>query len=45
MTAEMQPGRVVSVRGAVVDVRFEGGRMPPIHTALEVLWVLISTQN
>ncbi|MES2531496.1 MAG: F0F1 ATP synthase subunit beta [Pseudomonadota bacterium] len=31
-------GSVVAVRGAVVDVRFDGALLPPIHTAIEVLW-------
>jgi F-type H+/Na+-transporting ATPase subunit beta len=31
-------GIVVSVRGAVVDVRFDGQPMPPINTALVVEW-------
>ena len=31
-------GIVVSVRGAVVDVRFDGQLMPPINTALVVEW-------
>ncbi len=31
-------GSVVAVRGAVVDVRFDGGTLPPIHTALVVEW-------
>src|SRR6266702_8586244 len=29
-------GAVVSVRGAVVDVAFDGGALPPINTALIV---------
>lgn len=32
------PGRVVAVRGAVIDVRFDEGALPAIHTALEVDW-------
>ncbi|WP_026606801.1 F0F1 ATP synthase subunit beta [Methylocapsa acidiphila] len=31
-------GSVVSVRGAVVDVNFDGGVLPPINTALVVEW-------
>jgi F-type H+-transporting ATPase subunit beta len=31
-------GIVVSVRGAVVDVRFDAGRLPEINTALNVKW-------
>ncbi|CAN5788172.1 F0F1 ATP synthase subunit beta [soil metagenome] len=31
-------GSVVSVRGAVVDVRFDGGALPPINSALLVEW-------
>ncbi|WP_213770524.1 F0F1 ATP synthase subunit beta [Bradyrhizobium sp. dw_78] len=31
-------GTVISVRGAVVDVGFAGGRLPPINTALSVRW-------
>ena len=31
-------GNVISVRGAVVDVRFDDGGLPPINTALVVEW-------
>ena len=31
-------GTVVSVRGAVVDVSFDGEALPPINTALVVEW-------
>ncbi|MFA5122265.1 F0F1 ATP synthase subunit beta [Zavarzinia sp.] len=31
-------GFVVSVRGAVIDVRFEGAALPPINSALNVQW-------
>jgi F-type H+-transporting ATPase subunit beta len=31
-------GTVVSVRGAVVDVRFDSGALPEINTALNVKW-------
>jgi F-type H+/Na+-transporting ATPase subunit beta len=31
-------GTVIAVRGAVVDVRFEGDELPAIHTALIVGW-------
>jgi F0F1-type ATP synthase beta subunit len=31
-------GAVISVRGAVVDVRFDDGALPPIDTALVVEW-------
>src|ERR1019366_10490471 len=31
-------GTVVSVRGAVVDVRFNGAALPPINSALIVEW-------
>ena len=32
-------GKVVSVRGAVVDVRFDGAQaLPPVNSALTVLW-------
>jgi hypothetical protein len=34
MQAEESIGRVVSVRGAVVDVAFDGQALPPINTAL-----------
>ncbi|CAN5910256.1 F0F1 ATP synthase subunit beta [soil metagenome] len=34
----VQTGRVVAVRGAVIDVRFDKGALPAIHTALEVEW-------
>lgn len=33
-------GYIDVVRGAVVDVRFDAGDLPPINTALEVLWDL-----
>jgi len=33
-------GTVVSVKGAVVDARFNGGVLPPINTALMVDWDL-----
>ena len=35
MTTE---GAVIAVRGAVVDVRFEQGALPPVHTGLIVHW-------
>jgi F-type H+-transporting ATPase subunit beta len=38
MDSPVQSGRVVSVRGAVVDVRFAEQALPPIHTALMVDW-------
>jgi F-type H+/Na+-transporting ATPase subunit beta len=31
-------GQVVSVRGAVVDLRFGDGRLPPVDSAIDVLW-------
>ncbi|WP_199902744.1 hypothetical protein [Azospirillum sp. B4] len=31
-------GKVVAVRGAVVDVAFDGMRLPPLNTALTVAW-------
>lgn len=31
-------GRVVAVRGPVVDVRFDPGALPPVTRALQVLW-------
>ncbi len=34
----MSVGKVISVRGAVVDVSFDGGELPPINTALAVEW-------
>jgi F-type H+-transporting ATPase subunit beta len=34
----IQTGTVVSVRGAVVDVAFADGRLPPISSALAVAW-------
>jgi F-type H+-transporting ATPase subunit beta len=35
----MCQGKVVSVRGAVVDVRFEDAQaLPPVNSALTVLW-------
>jgi F-type H+/Na+-transporting ATPase subunit beta len=37
-------GKVVSVRGAVVDVRFDGAQaIPPVNSALTVLWDLPQT--
>ena len=36
MQAVPRLGKVVSVRGAVVDVAFDGQRLPPINTALVV---------
>ena len=36
MQADASMGRVVSVRGAVVDVAFDGQALPPINTALIV---------
>ena len=38
MDADTPVGKVVSVRGAVVDVSFEGYVLPPIDTALVVDW-------
>ena len=38
MDGDTSSGSVVSVRGAVVDVGFEGGTLPPINTALIVEW-------
>ena len=38
MHIEAAAGVVVSVRGAVVDVGFDGETLPPINTALVVLW-------
>jgi F-type H+-transporting ATPase subunit beta len=38
MDAEALHGRVVVVRGAVVDVRFEQSALPAIDTALRVEW-------
>ena len=38
MTGPKFEGRVVSVRGAVVDVRIAAGRLPPINSAIDVLW-------
>ncbi len=34
----MQSGVITSVRGPVVDVRFADGRLPPVNSALNVLW-------
>ena len=31
-------GTVIAVRGAVVDVRFPSGRLPPVDSALEAAW-------
>ncbi len=38
MAERNMDGQVVSVRGAVVDVRFAAGVLPPVDTAIEVLW-------
>ncbi len=38
LNADISAGAVVSVRGAVVDVRFDGRRLPPVNTALLVAW-------
>ena len=39
MTGSVQPtGKVVAVRGAVVDIAFERARLPPIDEALVVEW-------
>ena len=38
MQAVASMGKVVSVRGAVVDVGFDGDTLPPINTALIVEW-------
>ncbi|MCW0182748.1 F0F1 ATP synthase subunit beta [Zavarzinia sp.] len=37
-TPARSEGAVVAVRGAVVDVRFEAAALPPVHSALTVLW-------
>ncbi len=38
MNAVAAIGQVLSVRGAVVDVNFDGQTLPPINTALVVQW-------
>ena len=38
MDAAASVGSVASVRGAVVDVSFDGGTLPAINTALIVDW-------
>jgi len=38
MDSVAQKGTVISVRGAVVDVCFEAGKLPPINSALIVEW-------
>ena len=38
MQAVASLGTVISVRGAVVDVQFDGTALPPINTALIVAW-------
>jgi F-type H+-transporting ATPase subunit beta len=38
MTGRYFEGQVVSVRGAVVDVRFADGGLPPLNSAVDVLW-------
>src|ERR1700678_1353338 len=34
----LQDGAVVAVRGAVVDVAFGGGGLPPVNSALIAMW-------
>lgn len=39
MNSQSYEGRVVAIRGAVVDVRFDGaGRLPPLNSALTIFW-------
>ena len=38
MKPVMSIGTIISVRGAVVEVRFDDGTLPPIDTALIVAW-------
>ena len=38
MDADTTKGIVIAVRGAVVDVRFDAGALPPINSALLVQW-------
>src|SRR5580692_7927711 len=38
MDGLIRPGKVVAVRGAVVDVAFEGGLLPRLDEALIVDW-------
>jgi F-type H+-transporting ATPase subunit beta len=38
MTGQNFRGHVVSVRGAVLDVRFAPGGLPPVNSAVDVLW-------
>ena len=38
MTAVTPIGKVVAIRGAVVDVRFGAGSLPAVNTALIVDW-------
>ena len=38
MDPTISTGRIISVRGAVVDVAFERQRLPPINTALIAQW-------
>jgi F-type H+-transporting ATPase subunit beta len=38
MTEHAFEGQVVCVRGAVVDLRFAPGHLPPINSAVDVLW-------
>ena len=38
MDTKAAAGIVVSVRGAVVDVSFDGERLPQVNTALVVMW-------
>ena len=36
--SEQLTGRVVGVSGSVIDIRFAGGQLPPINTALTIAW-------
>ncbi len=38
MSALPLTGKVIAIRGAVVDVRFSAGRLPAVNTALMVAW-------
>jgi F-type H+/Na+-transporting ATPase subunit beta len=38
MNSQGYEGRVISVHGAVVDLRFDSGGLPPVNSAVTVLW-------
>lgn len=36
--SDLAPGRVVAVRGSVIDIRFPETALPPLFDAMEILW-------